>query len=461
MCPQNHDRTVTTQEKTKVKTPKLGRVGAIGLAVALMAAMMVPAVAISQKKAAPAVSEAARKAGMAKAPMVVQAAGLPCQVSDARLVGEDKKAKTAYFEVACAPGAMGYVISAPAEGTPSAFSCIEANTPPAPGQPPSAPCLLPGNADPKSVLAPMLKASGVECIPSEARGIGQTKSNTYVEVACQAGGGYIVVASAPFDTAKPATAQNCLMYDDADTNIKCAIGDKASRLAVVDKYAAAANNACTVKDRRFVGMSRDNNSFFEASCQDGKGYMYKVASSGALVETYECAKASAMLGGCTLTDSRQALSEQASLYTRLVTNAGGKCDVDRYALFPAKNAGEEVVELVCKDGTGAIGMFKAGQKGQVLDCGRAPVAGYKCSLSNAPGQLAALTADLKKFNFNSCEVSETRLVGKTEKGTTYVEVACADKLKGYMIEYQSTPSISAVNAVGCVFAGNCKLPGNT
>ena len=97
----------------------------------------------------------------------------------------------------------------------------------------------------------------------------------------------------------------------------------------------------------------------------------------------------------------------------------------------------------------------------MLDCGRAPVAGYKCSLSNAPGQLAALTADLKKFNFNSCEVSETRLVGKTEKGTTYVEVACADKLKGYMIEYQSTPSISAVNAVGCVFAGNCKLPGNT
>jgi hypothetical protein len=42
-----------------------------------------------------------------------------------------------------------------------------------------------------------------------------------------------------------------------------------------------------------------------------------------------------------------------------------------------------------------------------------------------------------------------------------VEVACADKLKGYMIEYQSAPKVSAVNVIGCAFAGNCKLPGNT
>jgi D-amino-acid dehydrogenase len=52
-------------------------------------------------------------------------------------------------------------------------------------------------------------------------------------------------------------------------------------------------------------------------------------------------------------------------------------------------------------------------------------------------------------------------LGKTEKGTTYVEVACADKLKGYMLEYESAPAVSAVRAVGCAFAGNCKLPGNT
>ncbi len=439
-----------------MKTPKV-----IGLLMALFAIMLTPAAAVSQKKAAaPAVTEAARKAGMAEAPAVITAAGLSCQLSDARKIGEDKKTKTNYFEVACAPGAMGYVLQAPAEGATTVYSCIEANTPPAPGQPPSAPCLLPGNADPKAVLGPMIKASGFECLPEQARGIGQTKTSTYVEVACQGGAGYILVASVPFDSAKPAQVQSCLMYDEADTNIKCAFGDAATRMTVVDKYASQANNGCVVKDKRFVGMAKDNSAYFEASCQDGKGYIYKVAAAGTLSETYECAKATAILGGCTLTDARQAQNEQAALYTRLATNAGGKCDVEKYALFPAKNPREEVVEMVCKGGSGAIGIFPAGGKGQVLDCGRAPVAGYKCSLSDDKG-FQALTADLVKFDYKSCVVSDSRVVGKTEAGTTYVEVACADKLKGYMIEYQSAPTVSAVKAIGCAFAGNCKLPGNT
>lgn len=443
-----------------MKTPRAIGAGAVALVMALMAALTMPSTAVSQKKAQPDVSEAARKAGMARAPAVIQATGIPCQVSDARLIGEDKKAKTAYFEVACGPGAMGYVLQTPEGGATTAYSCIEANTPPAPGQPPSAPCLLPANDNPKALLQPLMKTAGAECIPEEARGIGQTKANTYVEVACQGGTGYIVVASAPFDMSKPVQAQNCLMYDDAETNIKCAIGDKATRLAIVDKYVTAANNGCAVKDRRFVGMSKDGSSFFEAACQDGKGYIYKASANGALAETYECAKATQILGGCELTDARAALTEQAALYTRLVTNAGGKCEVEKYALFPTRNPREEVVELVCKDGGGGVLISTAGQKSQMLDCGRAPVAGYKCSLGKDTGY-RALTADLKKFNFNSCEVSNSRVVGKTEKGTTYVEVACADKLKGYMIEYQSTPSVSAVTAIGCAFAGNCKLPGNT
>src|SRR5262249_33744257 len=104
----------------------------LGLAVALIVAALAPAAAvISAPKEAPAVSDAQRKQGMAEAPAVVQAAGLPCQVSDARFVGkvpEDKKKGTpasSFYEVACGPGAMGFVIQAPAGGSPSAFSCIE------------------------------------------------------------------------------------------------------------------------------------------------------------------------------------------------------------------------------------------------------------------------------------------------------------------------------------------------
>ena len=445
-----------------MKMPKLNGLGAIGLAMAMVATLMLPASAMAQgKKGANAIPEAAVKAGKAEAPAVLAAAGLSCQMSDARKIGEDKKNKKNYYEVACAPGTMGYVLEAGEGATPTAYSCIEANTPPAPGQPPSAPCILPGNANPASILAPLMKTAGVDCTPTEARGIGQTKSNTYMEVACQGGAGYILLASVPFDGAKPLQAQNCLMYDDADTNIKCKVGDRATRLAVVDKYVTAANNGCAVKDKRFVGVAKDGSTFYEASCNDGKGYIYKVDNTGSLKESYDCAKATQILGGCTLTDARQAQTEQAGLYTRLAQKLGSKCDVERYALFPPK-PGEEDVELVCKDGSGAIGIFKsAGAGSQVIDCGRAPVAGFKCSLGKDTG-FANLTADLKKFKSDTtCDVSATRMVGKTEKGTTYMEVACSDKLKGYIIEYQPSPTVSAVAVTNCAMARECKLPGNT
>jgi hypothetical protein len=165
-----------------------------------------------------------------------------------------------------------------------------------------------------------------------------------------------------------------------------------------------------------------------------------------------------MLGGCKLTDSRQAASEQAGLYTKLAKAAGSNCDVDRYAIFPTSGK-EEVVEMVCKDGKGAVGIFPATGAGKVVDCGHAPVAGYQCSLSkDMKSAYASLTADLKKFNQMSCDVSASRLAGKTKEGTTLLEVACADGLKGYVIEYN--PDLTAKASVGCALAGGCKLPGN-
>ena len=108
---------------------------------------------------------------------------------------------------------------------------------------------------------------------------------------------------------------------------------------------------------------------------------------------------------------------------------------------------------------GGIGIFPASGKGQVLDCGRALAIGYKCSLTKDSGY-AALTEDLRKFNQKTCVVSNARVSGKTTKGTILIEVACSDGYKGYMIEYNTTPTVTAVGATGCGFAGGCKLPGN-
>lgn len=434
----------------------------LGLAAALLVAALAPMAVMSAPKGAPPVSEAQRKQGMAEAPALVQGAGLPCQVSDARFVGKaagDKKKGTpdqSYYEVACAPGTMGYILQATAGAPTTVFSCIEADTSPDPSKPPSLPCVLPGNSDPKAVLGPLMAKAGAQCTPTAARGIGQTKTQTFMELACQEGAGYVVIASAPFDGAKGVQAQNCLNFDDAAGNIKCTLSDKASRLKLVDTLAAAAKNNCAVKDRRFVATAKDGSDYYEASCQDGKGYIFK-ATGAKFDQAWDCGHAQGYFGGCQLTDARQAETEQASLYTKLAKNSGSTCQVTKYALFPARPDNKEAVELVCADGASAIGLFPPSGKGEVLDCGHALVAGYKCSLGKV--DYSALTEDLRKYNQKSCTVSNAIPAAKTQKGTILVEVACSDGLPGYMIEYSTDP-VTALGATGCRFTGGCKLPGN-
>jgi len=427
----------------------------LGLLAAVIIASMAPAVAMAASKA-PAVSAEAHKVGMAEAPALVAAASLPCKVSDARLVGKapaDKKTgapASSLYEVAC-EGAPGFLVQTTA-AAPNVFSCVLVNYPADPAAKAPNPCILPGNTDLMPAIASLLTKAKVSCTPQGIRGIGQTANNTLVEVSCSGGVGYVLTASAPLDVTKDATATNCLAYDAANGNIKCTLAEPATRLAIVDNYAKLANNGCTVKDKRFVGMFTDGTEGYEVACADGKGYIYKVAQ-GAVKETLDCAKVPG--GTCTLTDTRAATAEQAGLYTKLAKNAGSNCTVTRYAIFPAKG-NIEVVELVCADGAGAIGMFPATGKGTVLDCGHALIAGYKCTLGKA--DYAGLTADLRKFDKKECTVSSVGSPLKAADGTVRLEVACSDGLPGYMIAY--TDAQTPKEAVACSFAGNCVLPTN-
>jgi|GEM_PF-502164 len=441
----------------------------LGLLAALIVAVMAPSAVMAQRlpksgggDAAPTakVSSESRKQGMADAPALVAAANVTCQVSDARLIGKapaDKKTGSlgsSLYEVACGQGHMGYLVQTSGTGgAPTAFSCLEANYPADPATKPANPCVLPGNTEPLSSLGPLLAKAKVNCTPDKARGIGQTKTNTLIEVSCPGGSGYIVTASAPLDVDKPATSTNCLAYDAAEGNVKCVLNTPAARLAVIDHFAQLANNGCAVKDRRFVGLFTDGTEGYEVSCNDGHGYIYKVDSKGAVVSTLDCAKVAG--GTCTLTDTRAATAEQAGLYTRLAKEAGSTCQVSRYAVFPTQG-NKEVVELVCADGNGAIGLFPATGKGQVLDCGHALLAGFKCTLGKA--DYAGLTADLRKFDKKECTVSATGQPLKAPDGSMRLEVACSDGLPGYMIMYAdpATPK----EAVACSFAGNCTLPTN-
>jgi hypothetical protein len=431
----------------------------LGLLAAFMVALAAPAAALAAPAAkAPTVDKAQREAGMKEAPAVVQAAGLNCQVSDARKAGTappDKKTGSpggSVYEVACGEGSIGYLIQTSGTNPPTVFSCILANYP-GDMKPPTSPCILPANENLMPAVQKLAANAKTPCVPDKVRGIGQTATQTVVEVSCPGGSGYIIMASAPLDVSKGGQAQNCLGYDAATTNIKCELNPAAARVAVEDKFAGAANVGCTVKDRRYIGLLTDGTEGYEFACQDGKGYVVKVNAQGAIASSIDCSKL--VGGGCQLTDTRAAQAEQAGLYTKLAKNAGSNCAVERYAVFPAKGD-EEVVELVCQGGNGAIGMFPATGKGTVLDCGHALLAGYKCSLGKA--DYTALTDDLKKFDKKDCQVSQVGAPLKGADGSMRLEVACADGLPGYMITYTS-PS-SPKEAIGCTFAGNCTLPTN-
>lgn len=432
----------------------------LGLLAALIVAVMAPAAAMAAPAAkAPTVDAGLRKQGMADAPALVQAAGANCQVSDARFIGKsppDKKTGSlgsSLYEVACSQG-MGFLVqTSAAGGAPSLFSCLEANYPADPTKPAANPCILPANLDPVASLTPLLAKAKINCTPEKARGIGQTKTSTLIEVSCPGGAGYILIASAPLDLTKDATSTNCLAYDAADGNVKCILNTPAARTAVIDKFAQAANNGCAVKDRRFVGVFTDGTEGYEVSCNDGKGYIYKVNAKGAVAETLDCAKVPG--GTCTLTDTRAATAEQAGLYSKLAKSAGSNCSVTRYAVFP-QQGDREVVELVCSDGAGAIGLFPATGKGTVLDCGHALLAGYKCTLGKT--DFAGLTADLRKFDKKECTVSGVGTPLKSADGTMRLEVACTDGLPGYMLQF--TDPQTPKDAVACSIAGNCVLPTN-
>lgn len=436
----------------------------IGLAAALVLAVAAPATIVSAAKPKPgadAVDPKSRQKGMADAPALVQAAGLGCTVSDARFIGADSKSAQAFYEVACSPGLGGVLVTKKDDPKPAFFPCLETAKPGADGKPGSLACKLPANADPVQALAPFVAKAGTPCQLERARSIGASARNTFFEVACAGGTGYILVASAPPAVDQDVKMNTCLAYEPGG-NLFCTLTDRAAQLAVVDRLAADAGKGCVVKDKRYILATVTGSTYFEVACQDGKGYVLEQAANGSLARAVDCANAP---GGaeCTLTDARQAQTEQAGLYTRLASKAGFNCQVSKYALFPSRNAREEVVELQCSNRPdGGVAVFPATGNGVVFNCAVAEAQGYRCSFSERSAAFAQVTADLKKVKDTTCQVSDSRAMERGTETTVYVETACSDGLPGWVIGYArgaSTPT----EILSCPQAkdlGGCKLATN-
>ncbi len=439
----------------------------IGLAAALALFVAAPATSVMAAKkpaaAADGVDPKSRQKGMAEAPALATAAGLNCTIADARWIGADSKTKQGFYEVACNPGLGGVIIAGKDTTTPPAYyPCLETGKATADGKPGPLACKLPGNADPVQALAPLVAKSGVSCAIDKARSIGASTKNTFFEVSCADGPGYILVASFPADPNKDVKANTCLAYEPGG-NLSCELTTRETQMALVDQLAASSGKNCVVKDKRYILTAQSGSIYFEVACQDGKGYVLERASNGSLARTIDCANAP---GGaeCTLTDAREAKTEQAGLYSRLAAKAGFPCKVEKYALFPVRISRQEVVELKCSDRPdGGVAVFDADGAGRVYNCIIAELQGYACSFTPKAASVVKISSDLKALGKGSCVVSDARVIGKTDSGDGYIEVACSDGLPGWVLNYAAKADspkevLSCRQAAGV--GGGCKLPTN-
>lgn len=407
-----------------------------------------------------------RAAGMKAAPALVKAANLPCTVADARLVGTgvgSDKVKATYYEVACKEGAGYVLVAKDKDPTPTYFDCLMTAATGADGKPGGLACQLPANANPAAMLQPLTTQAGAPCEVDKGRYIGSTADKNLYEAACKNGAGYVV--ETPKAGGAP-QAVNCLAFASQGGGLKCELTTEAQQLGEADALAAASGK-CTLKDKRYVLTAADGTDYFEVSCTDGKGYMLHADKTGKLAEAIPCASATYVGGGCTLTDARQAMTQQTGVYSDLAKKAGFDCNVTKYADFPSQKEDQEVVELACSNRPdGGVGVFPAHGTPKVYDCVRALAEGYKCSYTPESADYAKLTADLKSMGKGSCIVNGARAFGHTPTGDDFIEVSCADGGPGWVIDIEPNGRTEADGLRNCAQAaalgtGGCQLPTNT
>lgn len=444
----------------------------IGLAATFALAAMFPVAAMAAPKekpaAAPKLDPKALEKGMAEAPARIAAAKLACTPTAARWVGEDKKTNADAIEVACS-GGMGYLLETTkaADGAMSVkmFPCLGLNEP-VNGKPNPAACQLPGNNSNETQIAalnPFVAKGGRSCVLDKARVIGQSATNVVWEVGCQGGAGFILITSAPPSVDNPVELNTCMAYAPG-TQLECKLTTRETEMAVVDTLNTQAAKNCAIKDKRYVLATKTGLRYFEVACADGKGYMFEQAANGSLARAIDCAAASFVDGGCTLTDAVAAQSEQASLYTSLVKKAGYNCDVELYAVFAIptdrKAQVDEIIELKCTNRPdGGIAIFgKAGGPPAIYNCAASEAIGFRCSKTKPVDALAQINKDIaaaadKPF---ACNAYATGGLAMTTEDIL-VEVGC-DPEGRFAVAYSRTTG-KPTGTRSCLSMGDkCKLP---
>ncbi len=443
---------------------------ALGLAAAMLATLS-PVMAFAADKAKPPVDDPKLHVqAMKEAPPLVTQAGLPCTLTDAKVLGvgkpkddKGKEVQTTYYELVCSEG-LGYVLIAPQGGTPTGFDCLAltANKPKA-GEADKGQlyCRLPANADPVKGLQPVAAKAGLACTVDQARWMGANPEQKFdqYEISCSEGRAYVLQVPAGGST-HALTPIDCLTLDSG----VCQYFTKEKLAGLMSRLAGPANRPCQVTNARWMGTAANtHHSYYELACSDEKaGYVLELDPQDKFVSSLDCARASAIGTGCTLTSAAAAQTAELATYARLSKEIGYGCQVQSYrSLGLEQKTGRELVELACSDhpdGAFALLPVDKGQIGEYFNCVRAASRGAKCALTTETAAYSRISAQISGKG-KSCQVSNARSVGVAASGDDYVEVACSGA-PGLMVEYATGPE-TVKSVLSCAEAkgvgGGCTL----
>lgn len=432
-----------------------------------MAAYAAPAKDAPKEKPKPYEKDALAK-GTKEGPAVLARASLKCTPSAFAYVSagtqkdpETKKDnKINVWEVSCSEG-LGYMLLETVGGSVKPFDCIAAIA-----QPNASQCKLPGNADPRTQVKPLIAAAGRTCTASDVRWVGATPAGeNFYEIGCQGAEGFVLKTSTT--EPKPEVTECAVAVG---SSLECKFTTKeqieAAQKAKIDRALAKSGKTCTVSASRTVGRLKGGDDLYEVACGSAGGFMLQASQDLSKVQAIECGKADQLFaGGCSLTNAAEAQVKEAATYARFAKAAGFNCAVSKYRLVGMDSTGKsELVELACSDRPdGGMGLFPTdNSKGAVYDCVAAERFGQKCRLTSASLVYPKYTQALAAKGKTTCKISNTRFVGTTKEGSDFIESACADGNPGWVIEMANT-QVKGVLSCGQAKSSGlpCQLPGNT
>ena len=230
-------------------------------------------------------------------------------------------------------------------------------------------------------------AAGADCQVAEAQQLGRTAENASIyEAACQAGPGYLVIASTTPQAVSCMVAAQAATQDAAkpgdETTFVCKMPANQNSTAVLAAYAREAGIQCQVDSAGPVGTA-NGQTVYEIGCVGQDGYRLKRTDSG--WEKTECWIIVSAGSRCASTTPEE---QFATMKARLSGTDAAACQLDG-GRFMGANANGAFYEARCSGSEGYIFHVKDEVTDRVIPCAIAAPIGGGCTLTPVRSATAA------------------------------------------------------------------------